>query len=38
MGMVIVVIGFSQLFADMGISNAIIYHQDATREELSSLY
>lgn len=38
MGMVIVVIGFSQLFADMGISNAIIYHQNSTREELSSLY
>lgn len=38
MGMVMVVIGFSQLFADMGISNAIIYRQDATREELSSLY
>lgn len=33
-----VVIGFAQLFADMGISNAIIYRQDATRDELSSLY
>lgn len=38
MGMVIVVIGFARLFADMGISNAIIYRQDATREQLSSLY
>ena len=38
MGMIMVVIGFAQLFADMGISNAIIYRQDATREELSSLY
>jgi O-antigen/teichoic acid export membrane protein len=38
MGMIMVVIGFAQLFADMGISNAIIYRQDTTREELSSLY
>lgn len=38
MGMIMVVIGFARLFADMGISNAIIYRQDATREELSSLY
>jgi len=38
MGMVMVVIGFGRLFADMGISNAIIYRQDVTREELSSLY
>ncbi|MGB3241633.1 MAG: MOP flippase family protein, partial [Candidatus Omnitrophota bacterium] len=26
------------LFADIGVSNAIIYRQDATRESLSSLY
>jgi O-antigen/teichoic acid export membrane protein len=38
MGMILVVIGFARLFADMGVSNAIIYRQDATREELSSLY
>jgi len=38
MGMIMVVIGFGQLFADMGISNAIIYRQDTTRAELSSLY
>ena len=38
MGMIMVVIGFARLFADMGISNAIIYRQDATRAELSSLY
>jgi len=38
MGMIMVVIGFARLFADMGISNAIIYHQDTTKEELSSLY
>ncbi len=38
MGMVMVVIGFARLFADMGISNAIIYRQDTTKAELSSLY
>jgi O-antigen/teichoic acid export membrane protein len=38
MGMIMVVIGFAQTFADMGISNAIIYRQDATKEQLSSLY
>lgn len=38
MGMVMVVIGFARLFADMGISGAIIHRQDATREQLSSLY
>ncbi len=37
-GMIMVVIGFAQLFSDMGISNAIIYRQDATKPELSSLY
>jgi lipopolysaccharide exporter len=35
---VMVVIGFSQLFMDMGISNAIIYEQNITNEQLSSLY
>ncbi|MBU0713049.1 MOP flippase family protein [bacterium] len=38
MGMVMVVIGFANLFADMGISKAIIYRQDSTKSELSSLY
>jgi O-antigen/teichoic acid export membrane protein len=38
MGMTMVVIGFAQAFADMGVSNAIIYRQDATKEQLSSLY
>jgi lipopolysaccharide exporter len=38
MGMITVVIGFAQAFADMGISNAIIYRQDATKDQLSSLY
>ncbi len=30
MGMIMVVFGFAQAFADMGISNAIIHHQDVT--------
>jgi len=38
MGMVMIVIGFSQIFSDMGISKAIIYRQDATKNELSTLY
>lgn len=38
LGMIMVVIGFAQLFADMGISNAIIYRKDITKESLSSLY
>ena len=38
MAMAMVGIGFAQLFADMGISNAIIYKQDATDRALSSLY
>jgi len=38
MGMIMVVIGLAQAFADMGISNAIIHRQDATRNQLSSLY
>lgn len=38
MGIIMVVIGFAQAFADMGISNAIIHRQDATKDQLSSLY
>lgn len=38
MGMIMVVIGFAQTFADMGISNAIIQRRDATRDQLSSIY
>ena len=38
LGMLMVVIGFAQAFGDMGVSNAIIYHQDDNREILSSLY
>ncbi|MCH7548935.1 MAG: MOP flippase family protein [Candidatus Krumholzibacteriota bacterium] len=36
--MVNVVVVLGQSFADVGISNAIIHYQDATRRELSSLY
>ena len=38
MAIVMVVMGFVQGFADMGISNAIIHRQNTTRNELSSLY
>jgi O-antigen/teichoic acid export membrane protein len=38
MAMVMVVIGFAQTYADLGVSAAIIHRQDATRTELSSLY
>ena len=38
MGMVMVVIGFAQAFADMGVSNAIIYRQETSSNQLSSLY
>lgn len=35
---IMVVIGFSQAFMDMGISNVIIHRQKITRHQLSSLY
>ena len=38
MGMIMVVIGFAQAFADMGLSNAIIHRQDTSPDQLSSLY
>lgn len=38
MALVMVVIGFSQAFLDMGISNAIIHKQGITGEQLSTLY
>lgn len=38
MAIVMVVIGFAQAFGDMGISSAIIQHQDITKNQLSSLY
>lgn len=38
MAMVMVVIGFAQVYMDMGISNALIYKQDSTQKQLSTLY
>jgi O-antigen/teichoic acid export membrane protein len=38
MALVMVVIGFSQTFLDMGISNAIIHKQKITKDQLSTLY
>ncbi len=38
MAMVTIVLGVAQAYVDMGISAAIIYRQDTTKEELSSLY
>lgn len=38
MAIVMVIIGFSNMFIDMGISNAIIYKQKVTDNQLTSLY
>lgn len=38
MALALVVIGFSQMFLDMGVSNAIIHKQDISKEELDTLY
>lgn len=38
MALVMVVVGFSQAFLDMGISNAIIHKQEITHDQLSTLY
>jgi len=38
MALVMIVIGFSQAFLDMGISNAIIHKQEITQDQLSTLY
>ena len=38
MGMVMVVIGFAQAFADMGLSNAIIQRQRVEKNHLSSFF
>ncbi len=38
MAMMLVVTGFAEMLAQMGLSEAIIQHSDPTREELSSLY
>jgi lipopolysaccharide exporter len=36
--MVVVVVAFAQMFADAGVSSAIIYHHEPTKSELASLY
>jgi lipopolysaccharide exporter len=38
MALALVVIGFSQIFLDMGVSNAIIHKQEISKEELDTLY
>lgn len=38
MAILMVVIGFSQAFMDMGVSNAIIHRQQISNSQLSSLY
>ncbi|NTV47032.1 MAG: MOP flippase family protein [Chlorobiales bacterium] len=38
LSMLMVVIGFARIYNDMGISNAIVYHQEITPQQLSSLY
>ncbi len=38
MAMVTVIVGLGQAFSDMGISLAIIWKQDASEDELSSIY
>lgn len=38
MALVNVVIGFTSVFLDMGISNAIIHKQDVTKNQLSTLF
>src|SRR5215469_15877747 len=36
--MIWAVVGFAGFFADMGLSNAIVYRQDTSSDGLSSLY
>jgi O-antigen/teichoic acid export membrane protein len=38
MSMALVVTGIVQAFSDLGLSNVIIHRQDASREQLSSIY
>lgn len=38
MAIVLVITGFAQTFADIGVGNAIIHRQDVTSNQLSSLY
>ena len=38
MALVVLVLGFAQTYADAGLSGAIVYRQNTTREELSTLF
>lgn len=38
MALIVAIAAFAQIFSDMGVSNAIIHHQQVSQEELSSLY
>lgn len=38
MAMVMTITGFAQIYADMGLSNAIVQRRSPTREQLSTLY
>ncbi|WP_050771004.1 MOP flippase family protein [Bacillus coahuilensis] len=38
MSMLLVIIVFSQVFSDVGVSSALIHFQDASRKQLSTLY
>ena len=38
MAMIMIILALAQSYADMGVSNAIIHRQGATRDQLSSLY
>jgi O-antigen/teichoic acid export membrane protein len=38
MAMLMVIVGFAQAYSDIGLSNAIIYRQDVTSNQLSTLY
>jgi len=38
MSMLLVITSFAQIFVDAGVSNALIYHQEVSDHQLSSLY
>lgn len=38
MALVVAIMAFLQIFSDMGVSNAIIHHQEIDQRQLSSLY
>jgi len=38
MALVVAIVAFLQIFADMGVSSAIIHHQEINHRQLSSLY